>query len=146
MKRLAKMIALALICGVMFTGCGKESIGSEEISKPIEESIYSGTFTVKYFVDMPESWGRENGTTTLELKDGKFISTGNSNRIPAGGSGNYSIINDKIIFQDVNAWTADFDWNLILHGEYNFSFDGRRLKISANKNDVGYYEYDLKKK
>ena len=32
----------------LFHNCNK----SEEISKPIEEGIYSGTFTVEYFVGM----------------------------------------------------------------------------------------------
>ena len=111
------------------------------------EGIYSGTFTVRYISDVPEwwYWDFESGETTLELKNGKYTCEGNPDRIPVGGSGNYSINHQKIIFEDENFWTADFDWNLILNGEYEYTFDGRRLKFSAFKNDVGYYEYDLKK-
>ena len=126
----------------MFTSCDKsEFVGGVEL----EEGIYSGTFTVKYFVEMPQSWGRGSGATTIELKDGKYTCTGNTNRIPAGGGGTYSIKDNKIIFEDKHGWTADFDGNLILNGEYDYKFDGKRLKISANKNDEGHYEYDLKK-
>ena len=114
-----------------------------ESESNIENGVYSGTFTVTYFVDMPESWGRGSGITTLELKNGKFTCAGNPNRFPAGGSGNYSIQDDKIIFEDLSFWTADFDWNLILKGEYDYTFDGKRLKFSAIKNNVGLYEYDL---
>lgn len=46
-------------------------------------------------------------------------------------------------FTDENAWTADFDWNLILNGIYDYSFDGKRLLLVANKNNVGNYKYDL---
>jgi len=120
---------------LLFLSCDKK----EEISKPIEEGTYSGTFTVTY------SSGKKFGTTTIKLENGEYICTSNPDRIPAGGSGNYSVHKNKIIFNDVNFWTADFDWNLILSGEYDYTFDGKKLKISANKNDVGYYEYDLKK-
>jgi len=113
--------------------------GKEDVDDKSIEGFYTGTFTVKYR-DIVSS-----GTTVLELKDGRFINTGNYNRVPAGGSGTYSINNDKIIFNDENIWTANFDWNLILNGEYDYTFDGNRLKFSANKNGVGYYEYDLKK-
>ena len=54
----------------------------EDVFESVEDGIYSGTFTVRY------SNFSQSGTTTLELKDGKFTCTGNSNRIPAGGSGN----------------------------------------------------------
>ena len=42
-------------------------------------------------------------------------------------------------------WTADFDWNLILEGQYEYQCNGRNLKIFADKNGVGHYEYNLVK-
>ena len=39
----------------------------------------------------------------------------------------------------------NFDWNLILNGKYEFTYDGKELVISANKNDVGFYKYELTK-
>ena len=109
------------------------------------EGVYTGTFTLRYCSDVPEwwYWNYTSGETTLELKNGKFTCTGNPNRIPAGGSGNYSINNNKIIFEDVNYWTANFDWNLILNGEYDYTFDGNNLKFS--KVLCSHYEYDIKK-
>jgi hypothetical protein len=117
-----------------------------EGNHPIEEGVYTGTFTVTYFIDMPESWGRGSGETMLGLKNGKYSNTGNPNMIPAGGSGTYSISGNKIVFNDENGWLANFDGNLTLHGEYTYTFDGTRLKISAIKNNVGHYEYNLEKK
>ena len=130
----------------LFHGCNK----SEEISKPIEEGIYSGTFTVEYFVDMREGWS-SSGTATLEIKNGKY--TYISDIPPKLCSGNYSISNDKIIFDsdkgtdypDLNIVSAYFDTNLILTGEYDYTFNGNRLKFSAIKNYVGLYEYDFGK-
>ncbi len=101
-------------------------------SLPIEDGTYSGTFTV--------TRGSEKNTrnTSLKLENGTYSCT-------TRGSGNYSVSNNKIIFNDENNWTADFDWNLILNGEYDYTFDGKRLHISANKDSVAHYEYDLEK-
>lgn len=105
----------------------------------VKDGIYKGTFTVTY------SSGTHSGPTTLELKDGRFSCSGNSDRIPAGGSGAFSSDNDQITFNDENYWTADFDWGLILSGVYDYTFDGKKLIISSNNNGVGQYKYDLEK-
>ena len=142
---------LCIVCALFFmvSGCGKsffEGDGEEPktLQGKIVEGKYSGTFTVKYFVDMPTSWDAGSGKVTLELKKGKFSCTANPNRVPAGGSGSYSIRNGKIIFEEAHFWTADFDWGLILSGEYKYTVNGKKLKISK-KFDHAHYEYDLKK-
>ncbi len=117
---------------IFLSSCDKDD-------RDIKEGTYKGTFTVTY------SSGTQTGQTTLELKNGKYTCSGNSNRIPAGGSGTYSFDKGKITFNDENFWTADFDWNLILSGVYHYTFDGKKLKISADKNNVGNYYYDLEK-
>ena len=105
----------------------------------IKEGIYKGTFTVTY------GQAKQSGQTTIELKNGKYTCSGNSDRIPAGGSGTYSFDNGKITFNDENFWTANFDWNLILSGQYDYTFYGKKLKITADKNNVGNYSYNLQK-
>ena len=134
-------VAVVSLCVVAF-GCDKLRNPQTGTSggKGIE-GTYSGTFTVNY----SDGTGKSTGATTLELKNGRYTCTGNHNRVPAGGSGTYSISNGKIIFEDENIWTCDFDWNMILKGEYYYTFDGKKLKFSENKNGVGYYEYDLVK-
>ena len=114
--------------------------GHKKNTKKMEEGTYRGRFKVVY------PTGTRSGKTTLELQNSKYTCKGNANRIPAGGSGAYSINSAKVTFYDENIWTADFDWHLILNGEYDYSFDGKNLKISAHKNGVGYYEYNLTKK
>lgn len=125
------LITLAMI--PFIAGCKKDN-------RKIDNGTYTGTFKVIY------SSGTQTGTVTVELKRySKFFSTGNPDFIPAGGSGDYSINGDKINFKDKNRWQADFDWNLILNEEYYYSFDGNHLKMWADKNNMGYYEYDLYK-
>lgn len=127
-----QLIASVFSVAVLIAGCNKDELN-------IMDGTYTGTFTVRY------SSGTQTGPTTLNLQDGKFSCQGNPNRIPAGGSGTFFADSKTITFQDENVWTADFDWNLILSGQYNYTFNGKKLKIFADKNQVGYYEYDLEK-
>ena len=145
MKRLFLMIISALICGVVFTSCDKV-VATDDNLKIIEEGIYSGTLTVEYFGDMPPKswWGGGSGKVTLELVDGGFTCS-YSIAIPCGGSGNYSINDNKIIFNEEHVWTANFDGGLILDGEYNFSFDGKKLKFSKIYDGYAHYKYELKR-
>ena len=90
---------------------------------------FVGTFTVKY------TNSTSSGSTTVN-----FIDNGKYNC-----SGTFTKTTNKMIFNDINYWTANFDGNLILNGEYDYSFDGKNLKLTAFKNNVGQYEYNLTK-
>ncbi len=130
--KIKSLTTLPLIFLLLLFSCKKNNSN-------IDEGDYTGTFTVKYDSET------KTGSTKLELKDGKYHCTSDSGKIPAGGSGTYSIDKGIITFIDKNFWTADFDWNLILNGEYKYSFNGKKLKIWAKKNNVGHYEYNLEK-
>ena len=127
---------------ILLFGCNKEAVKIDEQQKEdlkIFNGTYTGIFTVQY------STTTKTGTVRLELNNGKHTCSGNNDRIPAGGSGTFSTRNGIITFKDNMAWSADFDHNLVLHGEYKYSFDGKKLIISAAKNNVGQYEYKLDK-
>jgi len=134
-------VAVVSLCVVAF-GCDKLRNPQTGTSggKGIE-GTYSGTFTVNY----SDGTGKSTGATTLELKNGRYTCTGNHNRVPAGGSGTYSISNGKIIFADEIIWTCDFDHGLILNGECGFTFDGKNLKFSQDFAGYALYEYDFVK-
>lgn len=106
---------------------------------PLPDGAYTGTFKVVY------DTATFTGLTTLRLDGDTYRCEGNDNRIPAGGSGTFAIRDNTIIFHDENMWTADFDWNLILQGEYHYTYDGRNLKLSMRKNAT-LYSYDLRRK
>ncbi len=118
-------------------------LSCEKDDMPLQEGTYEGTFTVSY------RSGSSAGGVTLILEDGRYYcfgKEGNPYRTPAGGSGRYYIDGNKIVFSDENVWTAEFDWNLILNGKYDYTAKGSTLVIASSKNDVGYYKYILKKK
>jgi major membrane immunogen (membrane-anchored lipoprotein) len=128
------LIFTALSLPLLFMSCSKDNSDT-----PISEGKYKGTFSVTY------KSGKQSGRTTLVLENGRYSCTGNPDRIPAGGSGTYSFEEGKITFTDENPWTTDFDGNLILEGQYDYQYNGKNLKISADKNGVGHYEYNLVK-
>jgi len=117
---------------IFISSCSKEE-------QNLADGTYKGNFKVTY------NSAVQTGQTSIEIKDGKFTCTSNANRIPAGGSGTYTFSNNKITFNEQNFYTADFDWNLILSGTYNYTFNGKTLRIFASKNGVGVYEYELLK-
>jgi len=144
MKRVAILLSLGMFLAV---SCEKREQNSTD---KVTFGSYCGTFTVEYFVNMREGWS-SNGQVTLELKGGKYTYT--SDIPPKLCSGNYSIRNDKILFEydsgpsnpDLNLVSPYFDVGLILDGEYNFAIDGNRLIFSATKDYLGHYEYNLEK-
>ncbi|MCP9752196.1 hypothetical protein [Ferruginibacter sp. HRS2-29] len=122
---------------LVFAGCKKD--GSRALIIP---GTYTGMFKVVY----PSQ--TQTGPVTVTFSAGnRYSSTFNPGGVPGGGSGTCSIslVQDSITFNETNYWTGNFDWNLVLTGKYSYSFDGTHLKIWADKNGVGYYEYDLLK-
>jgi hypothetical protein len=122
-------ISLFLFC------CSKEGLN-------IIDGTYTGTYTASYKTNT------DSTTTTLKLKNGKYSCFGNSSKISTEGSGTYSTENGKITFNDQNTRLAIYDPNF-LNGQYNYSFDGKKLIISKkliqSAVDEGYLEYNLKK-
>jgi hypothetical protein len=134
MKTLFKLTLLSLaVFGILGCQC------DDDLSKNPMVGTYTGIFTANY------SSGEQSGEVTLKLQEGRYTCIGNPDRIPAGGRGTYTVEEDKIIFIDENVWTADFDWNLILNGEYDYTFDGHKLIIWKDTNDQSTYRYELEK-
>ncbi|HEX2628716.1 MAG TPA: hypothetical protein VHM26_06890, partial [Chitinophagaceae bacterium] len=64
------------------------------------------------------------------LFDGTNFS-GSSDRVnyPAICHGSFDLNDNLIRFNDSCAWTANFDWSLILSGQYNISYNDRGVRI-----------------
>jgi len=136
MRKITLLFATIAVA-IFFYGCEKFSCHE------MEEGTYTGTFKVTYASET------KTGTTTVDLKkDSEYAASAGSDNIPAAGSGTYKMRKGKITFSDTmtRIQIADLDPNLILDGEYEYELDGKNLKIWADKNEVGHYEYELKKK
>lgn len=117
---------------VSVLGCKKD-----EVDAGIS-GVYDGVFTVEY------SDGRSysNLVTVVLGRDGSFESSSDPNPgqyYPAGGSGSYIVEDNKILFTEVNGYPADFDWGLILRGEYEYTMSSDELEFSKR----GTYRYKL---
>ncbi|QXU40033.1 hypothetical protein [Pedobacter sp. D749] len=71
---------------------------------------------------------------SVSLKDGKFNIVPSADLKPSGGKGTYTFKNGIGYFTDEDIWTADFDWNMILNGEYNIRSSGVDLTLRKRFN------------
>ena len=130
MKRVVLMIIPALICGMALTSCSTENLSDDfEI-----EGTYVGNYTTTN-LNRDFSWIT---APTIELKGGKFTYKETpESAIYQNVYGDYSINKKKIVFELEN---YDFPWldihyiegatTLLLEGEYNYRFDGKKLIFS----------------
>lgn len=129
MKKAALFILLA---------AGLSSCDETEMAKL--KGSYSGTF-IYHSPEAPKS-----GPVTVTFDGTNYTSTRNPDYIPAGGSGTFAFMEkNRVKFEDQNVWMANFDWNLILNGEYSYEVKGDSLFITRAHNEVKLYEYRLKR-
>jgi hypothetical protein len=78
----------------------------------------------------------ETRPISISLAGGKFNITpgANTNLKPLSGKGSYTFKNGIGYFEDDGAWTADFDWNMILNGEYDIKSSGVDLTLRKRFN------------
>ena len=109
------------------------SCNNDEVTDYNIEGNYIGTFQ------------RGNNTSSLELQLSKNEFSGSStegyDKFPAICSGTYTFKNNEIIFNNTCIWTAEFDWSLILGGNWNSTFENNILTLKNSIGDV----YKLKK-
>jgi len=142
-----KKLVLALICGIVLTGCDKATNVNEI------ENAFSGIFSVTNLLSEP----MYNGTLTLELrKNGQYSIFGLLHN-QSEFSGDYSMSDNTITFK-VKVWKTDyvkkgmsiaydFDTYIVPQGEYVYTLDGNKLRFSRTYDDLNRkYEWEFTKK
>lgn len=119
----------------------------DKIDNPqIPDGTYTGSFQRNSVFGGPGQVAHVSITFTSD----SWSSESDFPKYPALCHGKYLIENQKIIFTNECAWTAEFDWSLILGGEYDYTIDTTGLKISrdyrSSTADTYVDEYLLKKK
>ena len=131
----SRLALLLLGLGLAISGCDPTETADLHGS-------FSGTFTA-YELDGDVE---KSGPVTVTFDGNTYSSTSNSDRYPAGGSGTYRFLDDAMIrFEDKNRWTADFNWTLILNGDYGYKFSGDSLSLTRYSGAARIYEYKLKR-
>ncbi len=93
----------------------------ESPTYPISEGTYTGSFSRTSSNTVSE--------VTLTFENGTFSGSSETTKYPAICNGTYTAQSGRINFENSCFWTAEFDWSLILNGEYEFTFDGFDLTI-----------------
>lgn len=107
---------------LLIVGCKDKSTDSTTINA-IEAGKYNGVFTFT-----------ENGETAIGNVEFTFTDTSYKcvpvkKYLPPVGEGKYEIQKDKIILTDMMIHTAEFDWTLILGGEFDFIKNGNTVVL-----------------
>lgn len=108
---------------LLFVGCSRNQA---EVTIPQNTSgNYVGIF-------------ERNGTSSnvqLNLNNGTFNGQSTTQKFPALCNGTYLIVGNVITFDSKCAWTADFDWTLILNGDWNYIMNGKILTLTKLNGD-----------
>jgi hypothetical protein len=99
--------------------------------RPIQIGDYVGTFSIK-----AENGTTQTGGVIFGFHPTKYICIPEKAYLPPSGAGSYRLDENTITLTDTVAHTAEFDWTLILNGDFTYSNDGN--KITLIQNDIKY--------
>ena len=118
MKMINKGLVLVLILFSILS-CNKEK------TDLLVDGEYSGTFSRVMAENV-------SPISNIEIVFSKNSWNGSSDIIKYPGlcNGSYEIQADTIIFDNFCAWTAEFDWSLILSGKYLYKKTGNSIEFS----------------
>lgn len=120
-----RLVYLLLTLTVITVACQKDN--KDDTVTSVNGS-YAGIF---------HRTGMDSVSVELTLNDGNFSGLSEKDHYPAICGGTYQLEDDnRIIFADSCAWTADFDWTLILDGTYTFNKESKKLKITRTNASV----------
>ena len=111
------LFALFLTC---LAGCKKETQNYTRVP----DGIYIGTFQRE-----PVWAEKDSANITITFSSNTWTGYSDKMNYPALCKGTYSIEDDIIIFENQCAWTAEFDWSLILSGKYVIKSMGRTIEF-----------------
>lgn len=115
-----KKYLLFIICFTSLIGCKKE----EDNLTKFQNGVYVGTFQREFV------WAAtDTAKITMTFSSGTWSGSSNKVKYPALCNGTYSIVGDTIIFENECAWSAEFDWSLILSGKYLLKTQGDSIEF-----------------
>lgn len=79
--------------------------------------------------------GENNSNVELTFNNGNWSGESEVTKFPALCNGTYSNSGEEITFENACPWTAEFDWTLILGGEWNYSLNGNTLILTNTSGD-----------
>ncbi|MBI2730448.1 MAG: hypothetical protein HYX40_06815 [Sphingobacteriales bacterium] len=119
---------------ILLIGCKKSN------ETVLADGVYKGIF---YRIS---PW-KDTAQVSITISGNHYSAESNKNNYPAFCSGTFSITNSKIKFSSTCPWAANFDWSLILLGDYDFKKNGSKVNFERSYNGFIYYKdvYQLTK-
>ena len=71
----------------------------------------------------------------FQLENNEFSGNSDIDKFPAICNGNFNISTDTIVFENTCGWYANFDWTLILNGNWHYTFDNNVLTMEKSNGD-----------
>ena len=113
-----KLLYLALLFVVVLQACDKDT-------EPTPDQLLNGTYTGNF-----HRTGMDTVAVSITFTDNNFIGYSSRPKYPGICRGSWDVTGSTVSFVDSCTWTADFDWTLILSGNYNISVENNnRIKI-----------------
>ncbi|MEM9831488.1 MAG: hypothetical protein AAF944_12680 [Bacteroidota bacterium] len=107
----------------------------------LEEGTYAGVF---YRSSPNARWATANVILTFE--NGRFLGSSDTEKYPAICEGTYQLTGtSQITFENSCTWTADFDWSLILGGEYRIVKQDQKIVMTREYEGQVADTYELKR-
>lgn len=107
-------------------------------SSTIPDGNYSGTF--QRLTDT----GGLISNVSITFSGNTWTGQSEYEKYPALCHGSYAQKADSVTFQNACPWTADFDWALILGGNYKITLSGNNLELTRSYSSRPYTDiYEL---
>jgi hypothetical protein len=103
-------------------------------TRPIKSSDYVGTFSIR-----SEDGTTQSGQVTFRFRTNTYSCIPEKVYLPPSGAGSYRLGDHSLTLTDTAMHTAQFDWSLILNGDFTYSNDGN--KITLTQNDTEHRRY-----
>jgi len=124
---------ILIISTFLLISCNDESVDLIDI-----EGTYEGTF-----IRTSPNAKYTPSQVTLTFSNGQFQGESDVTKYPAICSGTYEVKGNKVEFENACVWTAEFDWSLILSGEFTAELTSDELTLQR-KNGSTWDLYELK--
>lgn len=113
-----KLIPALLSLVILFSACEKDEDSSD--NQTLANGLYKGTFNRA---------GMDTVNVSISVLQGNYEGQSDRQFYPAICRGSFTKDNSSITFRDSCTWQANFDWTLILNGNYQLSENGTRVRI-----------------
>lgn len=115
-----KKILYSIAALLLLIACNKDESSDITNNNNTLSGRYIGSF---------HRTGMDTTRVSLLFTDGRFEGSSDIMNYPAICGGTFSLQGNTINFADSCTWTANFDWTLILKGQYNIEGNEAAVRI-----------------